>query len=59
MSGENRIPTLLKKLDTLTKEKLRLMLRLDNKISFKKAFTNKLIFTKFVKDMVGIEIKSI
>ena len=29
---------------------------LDNEIIFKKAFTNKIVFTQFVKDIVGIDI---
>jgi hypothetical protein len=31
--------------------------RLDNEVIFKKAFTDKLVFTQFVKDIVGIEIE--
>ena len=30
---------------------------LDNEVIFKKAFTNKIVFTKFVKDIIGIDIK--
>ncbi len=30
---------------------------LDNEIIFKKAFTNKIVFTRFVKDILGIEIE--
>jgi hypothetical protein len=30
---------------------------LDNEVIFKKAFTNKQVFTKFVKDIIGIDIK--
>ena len=30
---------------------------LDNEIIFKKAFTNKIVFTQFVKDIVGIDIE--
>jgi hypothetical protein len=30
--------------------------RLDNEVIFKKAFTDKLVFTQFVKDILGIEI---
>ncbi|MDM8558006.1 PD-(D/E)XK nuclease family transposase [Candidatus Parabeggiatoa sp. HSG14] len=31
--------------------------RLDNEVIFKKAFTDKLVFTQFVKDVTGINIK--
>jgi hypothetical protein len=31
--------------------------RLDNEVIFKKAFTDKLVFTQFVKDVIGIDIK--
>ena len=31
--------------------------RLDNEVFFKKAFTDKLVFTQFVKDVIGINIK--
>lgn len=31
--------------------------RLDNEVFFKKAFTNKLVFTQFVKDVIGIDIQ--
>jgi hypothetical protein len=31
--------------------------RLDNEVFFKKAFTDKLVFTQFVKDVIGIDIK--
>jgi hypothetical protein len=31
---------------------------LDNEIIFKKAFTNKIVFTRFVKDILGIEIEA-
>jgi predicted transposase/invertase (TIGR01784 family) len=30
--------------------------RLDNEVIFKKAFTDKLVFTQFVKDVIGIDI---
>ena len=30
---------------------------LDNEVIFKKAFTNKVVFTQFVKDIVGIDIE--
>ncbi len=30
---------------------------LDNEVIFKKAFTNKIVFTQFVKDIVGIDIE--
>ncbi|MDM8560829.1 PD-(D/E)XK nuclease family transposase [Candidatus Parabeggiatoa sp. HSG14] len=30
---------------------------LDNEVFFKKAFTDKLVFTQFVKDIIGIDIK--
>ena len=28
---------------------------LDNEVIFKKAFTNKIVFTQFVKDIIGID----
>jgi len=31
--------------------------RLDNEVFFKKAFTDKFVFTQFVKDVIGIDIK--
>jgi hypothetical protein len=31
--------------------------RLDNEVIFKKAFTDKLVFTQFLKDVIGIDIK--
>ncbi|MCK5877081.1 MAG: PD-(D/E)XK nuclease family transposase [Candidatus Marithrix sp.] len=31
--------------------------RLDNEVFFKKAFTDKLVFTQFVKDIIGIDIE--
>jgi len=31
--------------------------RLDNEVFFKKAFTDKLVFTQFVKDVIGIDIQ--
>jgi len=30
---------------------------LDNEVIFKKAFTDKVVFTQFVKDIVGIDIE--
>jgi hypothetical protein len=33
--------------------------RLDNEVIFKKAFTDKLVFTQFVKDVIGIEVGKI
>ena len=30
---------------------------LDNEVIFKKAFTNKIVFTAFVRDILGIEIE--
>lgn len=31
--------------------------RLDNEVIFKKAFTNKLVLTQFIKDVIGLKIK--
>jgi hypothetical protein len=31
--------------------------RLDNEVIFKKAFTNKVVFTAFVKDVLNIDIE--
>ena len=32
--------------------------RLDNKVFFKKAFTDKIVFKAFVKDIIGIEVNT-
>ncbi len=43
--------------DTLSKQqKCPMIGNLDNEIIFKKAFTNKIVFTTFVKDILGIDI---
>jgi hypothetical protein len=43
--------------EQLIKEAIMRLSRLDNEVIFKKAFTDKLVFTQFVKDVIGINIK--
>jgi small nuclear ribonucleoprotein (snRNP)-like protein len=37
--------------------KIKVLSNLDNEVIFKKAFTDKVVFTQFVKDIVGIDIE--
>ena len=34
-----------------------MLARLDNEVFFKKAFTDKIVFKAFVKDIIGIEVE--
>ena len=34
-----------------------MLAKLDNEVIFKKAFTDKIVFEQFVKDILGIEIE--